>query len=153
MSENAATIPEMYAEWLSILNGPPDNRSDEEFEKEPSRYQILQELIVKADPQTPQDVAMMFLADTDNGQGFRSEMFDARIRELAELGGNAAAAPSALDVLFERKSEADTLHDQQIKVTDASIEAGTATDEVWDAQFADLRVHHRAKKNASETGK
>ncbi|WP_313195882.1 hypothetical protein [Shinella zoogloeoides] len=129
------TIAELYAEWLSILEGPEDTRSDEEIEREPSRYQILQNLIVKAEPQTPQDVAMMYLADTDDGQSFRSEEFDARIRELAAQGVIAAPSSSPLDVLFERKHEADKLHDQQIKITDAYIEAGTATDEVWEAQF------------------
>jgi len=128
-----SSISEMYAEWLAILNGPQDTRSDEEFEREPSRYQILQNLILKAEPQTPQDVAMMILADTDDGQSFRSEEFDARIRELA--GRDVAHPPSPLDILFERKHEADKLHDQQIEITDAHIEAGTATDDVWQAQF------------------
>lgn len=45
------------------------------------------------------------------------------------------SAQTSLDLLFSRKAEADRLHEQQIKVTDAHIEAGTATDEVWQAQF------------------
>lgn len=131
----ARSIPDMYEEWLSILRGPPDNRTDEEFEREPSRYQFLQDEIVKAEPQSPQDVAMMFLADTDDGQSFRSELFDERIRELAGNRVEVGESTSPLDLLFDRKNEAEKLHDQQIKVTDAHIEAGTATDEVWQAQF------------------
>lgn len=136
MSETTRrSIPEMFAEWLSILNGPPDDRSDEEFEREPSRYRVLQDEIVKADPHTPQDVAMMYIADTDDGQSFRSEEFDARVRELAGSGVDVVPSPSQLEALFERKHEADKLHDQQIVITDGHIEAGTATGEIWQAQF------------------
>ena len=61
---------------------------------------------------------------------------------LAAVGATSAGTvaeirtePSRLNLLFDQKREADQRHEQQIAITDAHIEAGTATDEVWQAQF------------------
>ena len=135
MSANApASIPEMYAEWLAIRNRPSAERTDEDMDEGCSEYQRLQAQIIATSPFAPGDVAIMFLVDTDDGDSSVSEIFEARARELAQQVMPPATA-SPLDLLFERKREADKLHDQQIEVTDAHLEARTATDEVWQAQF------------------
>ncbi|WP_432344774.1 hypothetical protein WMC41_16120 [Shinella yambaruensis] len=129
------TIPEMYAEWLATRNRPSTDKTDEEMDKGSTEYQRLQAQIIATEPATPADVAMMYLVDTDYGDSYPSDTFEARVRELAGQGVNAAPPPSPLDVLLQQKHEAENLHDRQIKETDAHIEAGTATDDVWQAQF------------------
>lgn len=134
-----ATIPQMYAEWLAIRNRPSAEKSDEEMDEGSSAYGRLQAQIIASQPVAPGDVAIMFLVDTDDGDNYHSDVFEARARELA-IQVIAPAAPSPLDLLFERKREADKDHEKQIEVTDAHLEAHTATDEVWQAQFATSNV-------------
>lgn len=97
-----ATIAEMYAEWLSIKDKPATATADNGSDTQRTRYQVLQKLILQAEPRSPQDVAMMFLVDTDDGQSFRSEALDKKIRELA----TRAPAPSLLDALIANHNEA-----------------------------------------------
>jgi hypothetical protein len=76
------TIPEMYEEWLAVRNAPSD-RTDEEMDEGLSRYQILQARIIAAEPQTPRDVAIMFIVDSDYMESDHSEEFESRVREIA----------------------------------------------------------------------
>lgn len=131
----SANIPTMYAEWVAIRNRPSTDKTDEEMDEGSTEYMRLQAQIIAAEPATPADVAIIYLVDTDDGDSYPSDTFEARVRELAGQGVNAAPSPSPLDVMFERKREADKRHDQQIEITDAHIEAGTATDAIWRTQF------------------
>jgi hypothetical protein len=125
----------MYAEWLAVRYRPSAGKTDAEMDEGSSRYLELQAAIIAAEPQTPSDVAIMFIVDTDDGDSYHSDIFETRIRELAARIEDKGSAQTSLDLLFSRKAEADRFHEQQIKVTDAHIEAGTATDEIWQAQF------------------
>jgi hypothetical protein len=80
-----ATIPTLYAEWIAIRHKPTSEKSEAELNEEPSRYQVLQKAIIAAEPRTPQDVAMMFIVDTDDGDSYHSDVFEARVRELVKV--------------------------------------------------------------------
>jgi hypothetical protein len=107
------TIPEMYEEWLAVRNAPSD-RTDEEMDEGLSRYQILQARIIAAEPQTPRDVAIMFIVDTDDGESHSSDIFEARVRDLA-AATTVGADPllSAIEAYRAKVSllaETDTSH-------------------------------------------
>lgn len=94
------TIPEMYEEWFAVRNAPSD-RTDEEMDEGLSRYQILQARIIAAEPQTPRDVAIMFIVDSDYMESDHSEEFESRIREIAAGNtSNDAAAAETIKTLF-----------------------------------------------------
>ena len=95
------TIPEMYEEWLAVRNAPSD-RTDEEMDEGLSRYQILQARIIAAEPQTPRDVAIMFIVDSDYMESDHSEEFESRVREMAVGSTSEDAAPPAetIETLF-----------------------------------------------------
>lgn len=79
------TISTLYAEWIAIRHKPTSERSEAELNEEPSRYQVLQEAIIAAEPRTPRDVAMMFIVDIDDGDSYHSDVFETRIRELVKV--------------------------------------------------------------------
>lgn len=79
------SIPDMYAEWLAVRSRPRDGKTDEEMDVGFSRYQELQAAIIAAEPQTPRDVAIMFMVDTDFTDSIWSDDFEARIRALADV--------------------------------------------------------------------
>lgn len=76
-------IPDMYREWLAIRDKPASDKDDDELDEGASRYQILQARIIEAEPQTPRDVAIQFLVDTDDAESDFSDIFERRIRQLA----------------------------------------------------------------------
>lgn len=78
------TIPEIYEEWLAVRNASSD-WTDEEMEDGLSRYQTLKARIIAAEPQTPRDVAIMLIVDSDYMESSNSDEFEERIRQLAEL--------------------------------------------------------------------
>ncbi|GLR49908.1 hypothetical protein KYK30_30090 [Shinella yambaruensis] len=119
------TIPEMYEEWLAVRNAPWD-RTDEEMDEGLSRYQILQARIIAAEPQTPRDVAIMFIVDSDYMESDHSEEFESRVREIAVGSTADDAAPPAetIETLFgewmfvsQSMSGGDTpyIHEEKLK--------------------------------------
>lgn len=76
-------IPDMYREWLTVKNRDVLNMSDEENDVQSERYIALQARILAAEPETPSDVALQFLVDTDGGDSYVSDVFVNRIRQLA----------------------------------------------------------------------
>lgn len=88
----ANIIPAMYAEWLSVKDAvTPDG----EEEPNPSRYQQLQAAIIAAEPLTPQDVAIMYIVDTDDCGSDPSDFFLDRVRQIAD-GVKLEPAPDPL---------------------------------------------------------
>jgi len=77
------SIPDMYKEWLEVRNRDNSGMTDAEDEADFARYCDLQDRIVAADPQTPRDVAIQFLVDTDDMDGDVTEGFLRRLRQLA----------------------------------------------------------------------
>lgn len=76
-------ITDMYREWLTIRHSPADLRTDDEMDVGLSRYETLQKAIIEAEPQSPRDVAIQFIVDTDDGLSYHSDIFEQRIRQLA----------------------------------------------------------------------
>lgn len=89
VATTSPAISEMYEGWLAVRNAPLD-RTDEEMDEGLSRYQILQARIIAAEPQTPRDVAIMFIVDSDYMESDYSEEFESRAREIA-VGRRRAA--------------------------------------------------------------
>lgn len=79
------TIPEMYEEWLAVRNRDLVDMTEEEADAGYQQYASLQACIIAADPQTPRDVAIMFMVDTDFTDSSWSDMFEKRMRALAKV--------------------------------------------------------------------
>lgn len=94
------TIPEMYEEWLAIRGRDLTGMTDEEADVGYRQYASLQARIIAAEPQTPRDVAIMFMVDTDFTDSSWSGMFENKMRAFAE----ASPADPLLDLINSYKS-------------------------------------------------
>lgn len=97
-SAGSINIPALYRELLAVGNRDVRQQTDDEAEASHQIYVELQNLIITAEPKTPRDVAIQFLADTHEGESDMSQIFEKRIREIAALPeavGNAQEASHA----------------------------------------------------------
>jgi len=117
------TIPEMYEEWLVIRNRDLADMSDEEVDVGYQQYASLQALIIAAEPQTPRDVAIQFLVDTDDTDSHVSDEFESRVRELAAGRTSDDAAPpvETIEALFRRWKDAEAREDAAENDEDADL--------------------------------
>jgi len=79
----SVAISDMYREWLAVRYRPSAGKTEAEMDEGFYRYQTLQRSIIEAEPQTPRDVAIQFIVDTDDGDNYHSDDFERRIRQLA----------------------------------------------------------------------
>lgn len=107
------TIPEMYEEWLAIRDRDLTGMTDEEADVGYRQYASLQARIITAEAQTPRDVAIMFIVDSDYMESDHSEEFEQRMRQLAQKSCHASAEPSALVQLIAIYTEAKRVWETQ----------------------------------------
>ncbi len=88
-------IPSLYREMLAIENRYIEAQTDEEVDSSHAVYVDLQSRIIAAEPKTPRDVAIQFIADTHNGDSDVSQIFEKRAREIARLNEFVDAAQEA----------------------------------------------------------
>ncbi|MGZ9718751.1 hypothetical protein [Rhizobium miluonense] len=80
----SGNIPILYDEWLAVRNRDIAPQTEEEAEAGYEKYADLQSRIIAAEPQTPSDVAIQFLVDTDDADSSYSKIFLERIRQISQ---------------------------------------------------------------------
>lgn len=86
----ASSIKDMVVQLHALFTRTGrDNETDQEAEAHCEAFSALQTCIIRAEPQTPRDVALQFLADTFFGDTDNSDEFRDRLLAMGAIGGAA----------------------------------------------------------------
>ena len=79
----SGTISDLYRQWIAVRNEEWRSLSQADLDTRHATYLDLQARLTELAPTTAADLAMQFIAETDDGESDERDSFFDRVRTLA----------------------------------------------------------------------